>query len=312
MVSDPSDRAFGRAPGESPAPTSADGASSLYLRPPIRGRPVRIDDTPQPATGALFVVSYEDEDYSFQEGSWGRFGRDDDLCQIPVWEELRGQRLSRVAGELWCVDGELWVRNLSESHELAVLSGFGRPQLLPPRTPPHRGAACSVPAPHASITAPTTGAWRIAVRQIAPGPAGGHDSGASSPQYFDPFMPPGPNGRDSGDGGPLPTVTSRVGPVPGELRAVAAALCAPMIEDDAGPATYDGVAARLSITKRQARRYVERLCDHYRDHVALTSQDPEPGRPSYAPVAELLVRRGRVTAADVAALAIPSSTVDRR
>lgn len=311
MVSDPRDRSFGPTPVESPVPTSGD-ASMPNLRPPTRGRPVRLEEVREDARGALFVVSYEDEDYRFEEGSWGRFGRDDGLCQIPVWEELRGQRLSRVAGELWCVEGELWVRNLSESHELVVLSGFGRPQLLPPRTPPHRGAACSVPAPHAVVTAPTTGAWRIAIRQIDPDRSGGHDPEARFRPDTDPLVLPDPNGRDGGDGVLGPTVTSRVGPVPGDLRAVAAALCAPMIEDDAGPATYDGVAARLSITKRQARRYVERLCDHYRDHIALTSQDPDPGRPSYVPVAELLVRRGRVTAADVAALDIPSPTLDRR
>ena len=47
-------------------------------RPPAPGHPVRLADGPPYEAGALFLVTYEDEEYAFEEGAWGRFGRDDE------------------------------------------------------------------------------------------------------------------------------------------------------------------------------------------------------------------------------------------
>ncbi|PPK92622.1 hypothetical protein CLV92_11351 [Kineococcus xinjiangensis] len=240
------------------------------------------DDPRFPPAGALFTVSYGDEVFFFAEGGWARFGRDDEQCQITVWEELRGISLSRVAGELWCAEGEMWVRNVSGSHELTVTAPTGAPQTLPPREEGTRGRACSVPGPEAVVAAPSTGSWHIGVRTLAAAAGGG--AGSS-----------GFEGVAPGEGS-----TTSVEPPPQDLAAVAAALCAPVVLDGGAPASYDEVAATLDISRRHARRKVEQLCDHYRAQVPdlLTSYARE-GQASYVPVALLLVDRGRIGRDDV-------------
>jgi hypothetical protein len=249
----------------------------LPLRPPAGGRPVSLSGGDPAAPGDLFEVTYCDERFRFADGAWGRFGRDDEVCEITVWNEIRDLSLSRVAGEIWCTDGQLWVRNLSSSHELVVRGG-GRPQWLGRREPGTRGAACSIPGAGAEIAAPSTGNWLLTVTSLTSVPRPGHAP---------------PAGAAPSAGG-LPT-TVRVEPVPDRFRAVAAALCAPLLADGDAPATYDDVAQRLGITRRQARRYIEQLCDHYR--AALSEKvlpPPAEGAPAYLPLARLLVARGLV------------------
>lgn len=244
-------------------------------RAPAAGDPVALnDENPQ---GTIFVVTYCEERYPFVEGAWGRFGRDDDICEIPVWEAINGQQLSRVAGELWCADGELWVRNLSSTHELAVTGPSGPPQWLPRRGAQGRGPACSVSGDHARIGAPSTGWWELLVDALQPS------------TLADPVTA---------------HATVNVDPVPEPLLPVAAALCAPILRHSQPAATYDQVAQSLQISRRQARRQVDRLCEHYIDIVRLLTAPGGGERgvtapPLYADLAQLLVRRGRVALADV-------------
>jgi hypothetical protein len=244
----------------------------LLPRPPASGPPVRLADEPRgdPASGdgSRFDVAYCDEHFRFAEGSWGRFGRDDDVCQIAIWAEIGDVSLSRVAGELWCAGGDLWVRNLSTSHELVVRGG-GRPQWLARREPGSRGAACSLPATGAAILAPTTGDWRLDAVRLGTEAAGLE----------------------------LDVATVRVEPVPERFVDVALALCAPLLERGDTPATYDEIARGLGISRRQARRHVEQLCEHYRDTLPAKVLPPAAeGMAFYQPLAVLLVGRGLVVA----------------
>lgn len=56
---------------------------------------------------------------------------------------------------------------------------------------------------------------------------------------------------------------------------------------------------RLNVSRRQARRYVDKLCEYYGDSVFASADAGAAGRPHYVPVAELLVGRGRITREDV-------------
>src|SRR6478752_5380594 len=107
-------------------------------------------------TPPLFKVSYGDEDYLFADGDRRRFGRDDEACAIPIWEEIRRTAVSKVAGELWCMDNEMWLRNVSTAHELEVAGPDGP------------GAARSIPVPTARISAPSTGTWQLTVERLRP------------------------------------------------------------------------------------------------------------------------------------------------
>ncbi len=232
------------------------------------------------ASTALFLVSYADENYEFAAGDRRRFGRDDEACEIPIWEEVRRVSVSKIAGVLWCMDGELWVRNLSTAHELTVSTPGSAPHFLPVRSPGEAGAARSVPVPLATISAPSTGPWIITARRLVDAaPDGTPGSGTSS---------------DEGE------PTTRISRAPERLLPVAVALCAPLFSQDQPPATYDQVAAELGVTRRQARRRVDDLCAHYRtQHPGLLSGDPRSTEPAYAELARLLVRRGAVTGLDV-------------
>lgn len=238
---------------------------------------------PPPGT-ALFVATYADEEYTFGAGDRRRFGRDDEACEIPIWEEVRQLNLSKVAGVLWCMDGELWVRNLSAAHELSVSAPGSAPHFLPVCPPGEMGAARSVPVPVATISAPSTGTWMITTRWLAAGTAGGGTPGAVT-------------SSDEGE------QTTRISRAPERLLPVAVALCAPLFVQDQPPATYDQVAAELGVTRRQARRRVDDLCAHYqRNYPGLLSGDPRSTEPVYAELARLLVRRGAVTGVDVTRL----------
>jgi hypothetical protein len=230
-------------------------------------------------TPPLFKVSYGDEDYLFGDGDRRQFGRDDDACAIPIWEEIRRTAVSKVAGELWCMDNEMWLRNVSTAHELEVAGPDGPPQYLPVRRPDERGAARSIPVPTARISAPSTGTWHLTVERLG----SDHQVGAAEPAQ--------PN-----------TLTTRLGPVPPLLRAVAAALCQPVLTLNRPPASYDEVAKALGITPRQARRRIEELVNHYRAQLPELSEDHRRTDPLYTEVARLLVRRRRITVDDLEAL----------
>ena len=241
-----------------------------------------------PATAALFLVSYADEQYEFADGDRRRFGRDDEACDIPIWEEVRRVNLSKVAGVLWCMDVELWVRNLSTAHELSVSAPGSAPHFLPVCPPGEPGAARSVPVPLATIAAPSTGTWEILTRRLVDATRTNGTSGTGTPS-------------DSGE------QTTRISRAPDRLLPVAVALCAPLFVQDQQPATYDQVATELGVTRRQARRRVDDLCAHYRTrYPGLLSGDPRSTEPVYAELARLLVRRGAVTGADVSRLRGPA------
>ncbi len=230
-------------------------------------------------TPPLFKVSYGDEDYLFGDGDRRQFGRDDDACAIPIWEEIRRTAVSKVAGELWCMDNEMWLRNVSTAHELEVAGPDGPPQYLPVRRPDERGAARSIPVPTARISAPSTGTWYLTVERLG------------SDQQVGAAEPAQPN-----------TLTTRLGPVPTPLRVVAAALCQPVLTLNRPPASYDEVAKALGITPRQARRRIEELVNHYRAQLPELSEDHRRTDPLYTEVARLLVRRRRITVDDLEAL----------
>ena len=236
-------------------------------------------------TPPRFRVSYGDEDYLFSEGDRRQFGRDDDVCAIPIWEEIRRTAVSKVAGELWCMDNEMWLRNVSTAHELEVAGPDGPPQYLPVRRPDERGAARSIPVPTARISAPSTGPWYLTVERLGSVLQAGIDDR--------------PSQQD--------TLTTRLGPVPPQLRVVAAALCQPVLNLNRPPASYDEVAKALGITQRQARRRIEELVTHYRAQLPELSEDHRRTDPLYAEVARLLVRRRCITVDDLEALGSTSS-----
>ena len=74
---------------------------------------------PEPMLNVHYL--YEpDEVWTFPvEGERVTFGRDDS-CDITIFSAINGNALSRVAGRIWRMENELWVRNLSERHDLDV------------------------------------------------------------------------------------------------------------------------------------------------------------------------------------------------
>jgi hypothetical protein len=259
---------------------------SASYRPPADGPNVTLADQGGPAPAdAMFVSSYRNESYYFGSGSWARFGRDDALCEIVVWEELRGAALSRIAGELWCFAGdEMWVRNLSYAHEIAVAGQTGPPQILPPRQNGERGRACSLPG-QAVVSVPTTGDWRISVVSVGARPADSRTAPTVDPER-----------------------TWSIGHVPEHLRPVAAALCAPILLRGDQPASYTEISGSLGVTVRQARRYVDKLCAHYRTQISAGNEWSESGQAGYFQIADLLVSRGRVSRDDLAILLKPTDS----
>lgn len=258
-----------------------------------------------------------------RDGQRMTFGSDRD-CDFAV-PQSGPQVLSAVAGAIWRMDGELWVRNLSTAHELQVAVP-GRPpdSPLPPRlTEADRGAARSIPVGVAYILAP--GGCALLVRQEV------FSTMESSPNHN------AVSGR-----------TVRLSPVPDDLRPVAAALCEPLLEGSALPASYARIGHRIGVASRKAVRLrVDSLIEFYatespdlqrrraerreREAAGLSAQPPtlrqgvwrfdsgpatddhaERERrmalalPDYVELAHLLVRRGIVTARDVSSL-LPST-----
>jgi hypothetical protein len=165
---------------------------------------------------------------------------------------------------------------------LEVAGPDGPPQYLPVRRPDERGAARSIPVPTARISAPSTGTWFLTVERL------GSDQPVGVPDR------------------PTEQLTTRLGPVPPQLQAVAAALCQPVLTLNRPPASYDEVAKALGITPRQARRRIEELVNHYRAQLPELSEDHRRSDPLYADVARLLVRRRRITVDDLESLRLAS------
>lgn len=219
----------------------------------------------------LFQVVYADDDpYLFWDGMRALFGRDDAICQIPVWEQIRSRALSRVAGELWCTKGQMWVRNLSTAHEL-VIGGGVVAQVLPARVGTDPGSACSVPFPSGTVGAPSTGEWTLTVSAL-------EETGKAEDLTL--HM--------------TEDLTFRIGDVPEKYRDAAEALCAPLLSGGGAPATYAQIAARQGWSERVARRRVEELCLHYRPQIEALPGGRLPGETLTAAVARVLVSRNKL------------------
>lgn len=202
----------------------------------IHGEPVERDRV-------LTVVSADapDEIVEFTvEGSSRLFGRDEVACDIVIGSALDAPLLSRVAGRIWRMQGELWLRNLSTTHELYLTGPDGPPEApLPPRRalPGDPGPARSIPAPSATITGPAGCELRVA--QL------------SREQYRRPLSAIG-------------EATLNLPSVPETLKPVAAALCEPLLRGGQLPASYGEVAQRAGIhSLKRARNLVGELCAMY-------------------------------------------------
>lgn len=168
------------------------------------------------------------------------FGRDPS-CDIvvPVGESDRA--LSRVAGVIWRMDGELWVRNLSTRHELRVdVPGRGVDPPLPPRRDDgvDKGPARSVPPGIAYIRGP--GGCELLVRQLR---------SAEPLPVLDDVVTDAP--------------TLRAPDLPPDLRPVAEALCAPLLSGSLLPASYSQLAEALGLSQKSVRIQVEKICRLY-------------------------------------------------
>lgn len=196
---------------------------------------------------SLLTVTYTGEPdviYEFAtDGERLLFGRDADQCQIVIWSAINGNDLSRVAGAIWRMEDELWVRNLSTRHDLYVESA-SRPAEppLPPRRDDgvDRGPARAVPDQLSFLRAP--GGCELLVRQV------------HSPR--DATLPDGDEAQ-----------TVRLPPVPAQLRPVARALCAPLFGGSQLPATYAQIAADTGTNSlKRTRILVGQLCALYAQH----------------------------------------------
>ncbi len=237
---------------------------------------------PEPE-GVLFRARHAEDVYEFREGSRMRFGRDDGACEIPVWEhiETRADTLSRVAGELLCDDGTMWVRNLSESHELRV-RGAGEPgHTLGRRQAPWPAPGRSLPFPFAELSVPSSGNWRITVEAVGP----------SRPPV------PGETTVTRPVDCAVVVRTTEVFPaVPTRWQATARALCLPLLTGDGAVAsTYAQVAELTEQSRRQARRAVDDLCNYYEQELGRGFHGWQRSHESRASaLARLLVDRGAV------------------
>jgi hypothetical protein len=187
---------------------------------------------------SVYYLYEPDEVWTFPvEGKRITFGRDDD-CDITIFSAINGNALSRVAGRIWRMEDELWLRNLSESHELRV-EVPGRPQSQPlqPRrggTNDH-GPAQSIPGELAYIVGPDD--CVLVVTQHRPPPV----------------LPASGGGR----------TTFTMPNLPAKLRPVAVALCEPLLRGGALPASYSEMSERLGVSYKGARKSVAQLIELY-------------------------------------------------
>jgi hypothetical protein len=234
--------------------------------------------TPERSGGELFAVQYEGESFPFWNGTRMLFGRDDSACQIPIWEEINRRTLSKIAGELWCTNDQMWARNLSTAHELVVAGSRGVHE-LPPRLPPDPGDACSVPVPSGTVTAPSTGRWSLRITPVDPA----HSSG--------------------------PTI--QIENIPDRHREAAEALCAPMLAGGRAVATYGEIAARMGWSERAARRRVDDLCAHYEAQIGALPGGRLERETLAQSVARILVSRNKFAVPPLSRVADPEPSRGR-
>lgn len=213
--------------------------------------------------GSVVYVGEPDVVHALVPGGPGLvFGRDPDACDVVVWSALNEPTLSRRAGVLWLADGQLWLRNLSLGHDLLVVVP-GQPPLghLPPRTGAgDPGAARTLPARSCLVVGPA--GCELVVRP----PAGTALTGAVPPD-------------DESDVESDVERTLVVPAVPGHLRAVAEALCAPLLSGGALPATYAQICEQLGIESvKRVRSLVAELCALYPDTGGATAAGAWPAR----------------------------------
>jgi hypothetical protein len=272
---------------------------------------------------AVLAAAYTgelDEVYEFTtEGQSRIFGRDDETCDIVIWSAINDAVLSRIAGRIWRMEGQLWVRNLSTTHELWLVPEVGPAE---PPLPPRADDGVD-PGP---------------ARAIPPGTTFLEGPGGCELVVFQ---------RPSADFSlPLATlddITTRVPEVPDRLRAVATALCEPLLAGGQLPASYAEIGRRVgseslkrtrllvgeiveiyarelptlqtTLTERRQRRELadalgsprlrggiwafDDAADHDREERA---RRRSLSLPDYFEIAHLLVRRRLITADDLALL----------
>ncbi len=270
-------------------------------------------------------MSEPDEPIVFAtDGEARLFGRDDDVCDIVIWSALTDPGLSRVAGRLWRVDGELWVRNLSSHHDLAVLT-LGQPAgppLLPRRGAWGNGDARCLPIGTTVILGP-----------------GGLELVVTHSEHAAPVV----EHEHHHEGSSNAPQTRALPEVPSHLMDIAIALCEPLLLGGPMPATYRQVGQRLGIeSHKRVRLLIDHLCERYEEDAFAShlhpwahrrqdsarglsagaptlvngvwrfpkdTAEPEPAPgggdlpvPRYVYVAQLLVRRGLVRERDLGRL----------
>lgn len=186
--------------------------------------------------------------YFEKDGNSAFFGRDDDLCDIVIWSALNDRNLSRVAGRLWRMDGQLWLRNLSLRHELVVCvpGSVMSPPLAPRLGPADPGEARCLATGTSVILGP--GGCELVVTQSSPRVASS-DRG----RFWD----------LAGSGAER---TIDLPDIPARVRQVALALCEPLLLGAPMPATYRQIALRLGISSvKRVRTLVAELCLVYAD-----------------------------------------------
>lgn len=168
------------------------------------------------------------------------FGRDES-CDIVIWSALNDQALSRVAGRIWLMDGDLWLRNLSRHHDLMIqVPGMPPEPYLPPAGPADGpGPARSLPRRTCLVLGPS--GCELVVHQTADRLGGVDDVTA----VVDPHS------------------TEALPAVPDHLRDVASALCAPLLDGSRLPASYAQVVEALGAGRTRVRALVAELCDVY-------------------------------------------------
>ena len=188
----------------------------------------------------VFYTGHPDEVMEFpRDGDTVYFGSDPDGCDLVIDEE-QSRRLSMVAGKIWRQWGQLWIVNLSESHDLFLqVVGLPPEEPLALRTPGLPLHARTIPGTRCRVSGPS-GDWALVVDQRM------HDVHADVPGF----------------GGS----TLRAPAVPSDLHDVAAALCEPLLCHGARlPASYAQIASRLGITVKAGRVRVERLVQLYEE-----------------------------------------------
>lgn len=177
------------------------------------------------------------------------FGRDPSACELVIWEELSGNSLSGVAGRIWRQWGQLWIANLSRSHDLFLqVPGFPPEEPLSLHAPGLPLNARTIPGSRCLVRG-RSGAWALVVDQVV------------DPDDVAAALGPGVAWGAEVTAGA--SVTERAPAVPVDLRDLATALCEPLLHGARLPASYPQIARRLGTSVKVARLRVDRLVAQY-------------------------------------------------